>query len=162
MRLVTCACAMLLLLSLPVHSDEKTTSKEDVMNVVNRLFDVMRSRDVAGMRQLFSPEGRLLSIFKRDGQKIVRNLSVDDFAKMVEHTKETYSERMFEPEVQISGDLATVWGWYDFHVGEQLTNCGTNAFQLLRTDEGWKIAQIVSTIQTTDCDRLRGGKDLRK
>ena len=57
------------------------------------------------------------------------------------------------PQVRIYGDMATVEGWYDFHVGERLTNCGVNAFQLVRTSDGWKIAHIASTIQTTGCER---------
>lgn len=79
---------------------------------------------------------------------------------MVRETKEPYREQMFDLEVRVEGDLATVWGRYDFHVGERLTNCGTNALQLVRTIEGWKIVQISSTILIENCGRkTMGGSD---
>jgi hypothetical protein len=49
----------------------------------------------------------------------------------------------------------TVWGRYDFHVGERLTNCGFNSIQLLRTNGGWKIVNIASTILTAGCTETK-------
>jgi hypothetical protein len=137
-------------------SGQKTAHEDttgDVMKVVNRLFDSMRTRDTSSVRGVFIPDGRLISTALRNGQPTTRILTLDDFVKLVNETKEPYRERMFDPEVRIYGDMATVEGWYDFHVGERLTNCGVNAFQLVRTSGGWKIAHIASTIQTTGCER---------
>jgi SnoaL-like domain len=128
-------------------------ASKEVMSVVNRLFDSMRTREVERLRALFIPEGQLISTSLRDGQPATRVLSLDGFARLVKETKEPFSERMFEPEVRVHGDLATVEGWYDFHVGQRLTNCGMNAFQLVRTSDGWKIAHVASTIQTKGCER---------
>ena len=132
-------------------------ASKEVMSVVNRLYDSMRAREVEKLRAAFIPEGRLISTSLRDGQPTARVLSLDSFAQLVNETKEPFSERMFEPQVRIHGDLATVEGWYDFHVGRRLTNCGMNAFQLVRTVDGWKIAHVASTIQTKGCERQ--GKD---
>lgn len=54
-------------------------------------------------------------------------------------------------EVRVRGDMATVWGRYDFHVGTRLTNCGHNSIQLMRVKEEWKIINIASTIITQGC-----------
>jgi hypothetical protein len=82
----------------------------------------------------------------------VRTVTVDQLAGMVEETPEPYDERMPDAEVRIDTDMATVWGRYTFRVGTRVTNCGRNSFQLLRTDDGWKIAHIGSTIETTGCE----------
>ena len=129
---------------------EDETSKE-VMKVVDGLFDSMRKRDVAALRAAFIPEGRLVATSVRNNQPTIRIMSLDDFVRAVSETKEPYVERMFDPEARVYGDLATVEGRYDFHVGERLTNCGANAFHLIRTSGGWKIAHIASTIQTKGC-----------
>jgi hypothetical protein len=108
----------------------------------------MLARQGDELRGLFLPEGRLVSTQARAGQPTTRLLTRDEFVKLTMETKEPFKERMFEPEVRVEGDMATVWGRYDFHVGERLTNCGFNSIQLLRTPEGWKIANIASTIIT--------------
>ena len=138
---------------LSAHRTAREDTAGDIMKVVNRLFDSMRTRDSNSLRAVFIPEGRLISTALRNGQPATRILSLDNFVKLVNETKEPYRERMFDPEVRIYGDMATVEGWYDFHVGERLTNCGINAFHLVRTSDGWKIAHIASTIQTTGCER---------
>ncbi|MGB9178465.1 MAG: nuclear transport factor 2 family protein [Pyrinomonadaceae bacterium] len=130
---------------------EKDASKE-VMSVVQRLFDAMRMGEVATVRAVFIPEGQLVSTTLRDGQPTTRVLTLDAFAKLVNDAKDPFIERMFKPKVRVYGDLATVEGRYDFHVGQRLTNCGINAFQLARTPDGWKIAHVASTILTKGCE----------
>jgi hypothetical protein len=51
----------------------------------------------------------------------------------------------------VTGDLALVFGRYTFHVGDKFSHCGTNAFQLVRTEAGWKIANVASTLEF-QCD----------
>lgn len=126
-----------------------------VLRVVNQLFDTMQTRRTEALHSLFIPDGRLVSTQTRAGQPATRLLTRDEFVKMVLETKEPYRERMFEPEVRVQGDLATVWGRYDFHVGERLTNCGINSIQLLRTPGGCKIAHIASTILTAGCPQTK-------
>jgi hypothetical protein len=88
---------------------------------------------------------------RADSSINVRVIEIGQLLSMVMATAEPYDERMPEKIVAIDTDLATVWGRYTFRVGQRITNCGMNAFQLLRTDAGWKIAHIASTIETTGC-----------
>ena len=125
---------------------------------VNRLFEAMRARDAGAVREAFLPDGRLASTMLRGGQPTIRLLTLDAFVKMVIDSPEPFRERMFEPEARVSGDLATVWGRYEFRVGERLTNCGVNSFQLLRTPQGWKILHAASTIITEGCETYTGAK----
>jgi D-alanyl-D-alanine carboxypeptidase len=134
-----------------ILAEQARVDEAAVLSVVNRLFDSMQARQGEIVRGLFIPDGRLVSTQVRQGQPALRVLTRDEFVKLVIETKEPFRERMFEPEVRVEGDLATVWGRYDFHVGERLTNCGVNSFQLLRTPDGWKIAHIASTILTVNC-----------
>lgn len=134
-----------------ILAEQAREDETAVMSVVNRLFESMQARQGEIVRGLFIADGRLVSTQMRQGQPSVRVLTRDEFAKLVMETKEAYRERMFEPEVRVQGDLATVWGRYDFHVGERLTNCGVNSFQLLRTPDGWKIAHVASTVLTAGC-----------
>jgi uncharacterized protein (TIGR02246 family) len=136
----------------PAFAFRNEDQPSEVKLIVSRVFDAMRTRDTDALARLFIPEGRLISTMTRNGKSAIRILRVADFAKMVAETKEPYRERMFDIEVRVEGDLATVWGRYDFHVGERLMNCGTNALQLLHTADGWKVVQITSTIRIENCE----------
>ncbi len=131
------------------------SDKQEVLKIINELFKTMEARDEAAIRALFAPDGRLVSTSRRNNTQTPRVLTPEAFAKLAAETKAPYIERMFDVEVRVSGDLATVWGRYDFHVGEKLTNCGINAFQLIRTADGWKIIHITSTIETKGCERRK-------
>lgn len=138
-----------------VVDEQRRAEEAAVMDVVNRLFESMLAKQVDVLRGLFIPEGRLVSTFTREGQPNVRLLSLDDFVKLVAETKEPFRERMFDAEVRVRGNMGSVWGRYDFHVGARLTNCGYNSIQLLRTKEGWKIINISSTIITQGCQESK-------
>jgi D-alanyl-D-alanine carboxypeptidase len=138
-----------------VINEQKSRSEADAMQVVNQLFAGMLAKQPDALRGLFIPEGRLVSTSVRQGKSTVRLLSLDDFIKLVMETKEPFRERMFDSEVRVQGDMATVWGRYDFHVGERLTNCGYNSIQLMRAKEEWKIVNIASTIITEGCQESK-------
>jgi hypothetical protein len=126
-----------------------------IRGVADRLFETMEAKQLDALRGLFVPEGRLVSTFMRQGQPGLRVLTLDDFIRMVAEAKEPYRERMFQSEVRVEGDVATLWGRYDFHAGARLTNCGYNSLQLVRTKEGWKILHIASTIITQGCQETK-------
>jgi hypothetical protein len=60
-------------------------------------------------------------------------------------------ERMWDPEVRIQGAIAAVWTRYDFHRDGKFSHCGTDAFNLVKTAEGWKIASAMWTVERTGC-----------
>jgi hypothetical protein len=48
-------------------------------------------------------------------------------------------ERIWNPEVRVHGLIATVWTPYDFWTDGKFSHCGVDAFDLIKTAEGWKI-----------------------
>jgi hypothetical protein len=129
-----------------------TPAHDSIMTVVKRLFDGMRSRDTALMRSTFAP-GTLLGGVPRAGQP-VRFTPIDGFIAGIASAPvgTLLNETLYDPEIRIDGGLATVWTFYTFHVGERLSHCGMDAFQLVRTSEGWKISALADTRQTTGCE----------
>jgi D-alanyl-D-alanine carboxypeptidase len=138
-----------------IVKEQSRTEEASVLKVVNRLFESMEARQLDVLRGIFISEGRLVSTYTRQGEIILRQLSLEEFAKMVAETKEPYRERMFDMEVRVRGDMGSVWGRYDFHVGQRLTNCGYNSIQLMRGKDGWKIISIASTIITQGCQESK-------
>jgi hypothetical protein len=127
--------------------------RADILATVQRLFDGMQRRDTALLRSAFIPGAKLVGVRTRqDGQSVVQQVTEQQFAEFVARdTRGTWLERTFDPEVRIDGTLATVWTAYDFHLGTEFSHCGVDAFQLLKTADGWRIISLADTFQRTGC-----------
>ena len=143
--------APVLALALLVDPATAQTPEADVLQVVQRLFDGMRAADTTAMRSTFHPDVRLVTTGTRDGQPVAAIVPVDRWLEGVASADRVLDERLHDPEVRVSGGLATVWVFYTLHIGEELSHCGFDAFQLVLTGDGWKISQVADTRQREDC-----------
>ena len=120
-------------------------------HVVENLFAAMKAKDAAAISALFMKDGQLVAIDKPrngNGPSTTRLFTGDAFAKLISESKAAdFIEQMKDPEVRVFGDMAIVFGRYTFHVGDKFSHCGTNSFHLVRTPDGWKIANAASTLE---------------
>ena len=58
---------------------------------------------------------------------------------------------MYDPKVELFGDLAMVWGRYVFFLNGKILHCGVDSFHLVRTDANWKIVNASSTLEPNGC-----------
>jgi len=137
----------------------QTSKNEDIKSaseVPDRLFAAMKAKSFDDIRALFAPEGQLVAIDKPlDGKGVskTRVFTAESFAKAISEAKGAdFIEKMPNKDVRITGDLAIVAGRYTFYVGENFSHCGTNTFNLVRTESGWRIANAASTLEF-QCDR---------
>lgn len=127
--------------------DDKTT----VLAVVKKLFDEMAAANAAGILSTSTPESILVAVQKtRDGKTRIDNITGEQFSKFF--TKPgAVKEVMYDPKVEVSGDWAMVWGRYVFYADGKLSHCGINQFNMVRTEQGWKIGGGASTIDRNAC-----------
>jgi len=123
------------------------------ISVVNDLFDAMRTNDTLLIESCFVENATLSSVgTKKSGLKSVRHTPVADFIEMVKKPSELLlDEQLYNVTQNIDGQLATVWAPYTFYVGEKLSHCGTNAFQLIQLESGWKILHITDSRYRENC-----------
>lgn len=153
---------LLLLLSCALFSQMVTaqsaanSDRKAAAELPDKLFAAMRAKNFEEIRAVFTPEGQLVAIDKpRDGKGIskMRVFTAESFAKAISEAKGAdFIEKMPSKDVKIAGDLAVVSGRYTFYVGEKFSHCGTNTFNLVRTEAGWRIANAASTLEFT-CER---------
>ncbi len=127
-----------------------------VMAPVKGLFDAMRTRDSVAARAVFHPEARLVGTGVRDGRSVVQVNAIDGFIAAIGRDREVWDERIWDWEVRIAHNLATVWTKYDFLRAGAFSHCGVDAFQLVRTDDGWKIVQVADTRRREGCEAPSG------
>ena len=130
------------------------TAEEEVMAVIDQLFDGMRTGDSAMVRAPLHPSLTTASVsINREGEPQIRTGNPEEWVKAVgtPHDKQ-WDERIWDPIVHIDGLMATAWTPYAFYHGDELSHCGVNAFQLFRGTEGWKIIRITDTRRRQGCD----------
>ena len=126
--------------------------KKAALIVVNQLFTEMAAANPAGILALHTPTSDLAGVFRaKDGKTRYQAINGEKFSQMFTDKTKVMKEEMYDPKIEVSGDWAMVWGRYVFFVGDKLSHCGINQFNLVRIDGAWKIANGASTIDPTDC-----------
>jgi hypothetical protein len=119
-----------------------------VLGVVQAFFDTMAAKDVDGARRIVLPEGRFYAVGQQDGKPRIRSFTNEEYLKDLPGMKGNVRERMWNPEVRIRGSIASVWTPYDFWRDGKLSHCGVDAFDLIKTPEGWRIAGGTYTVES--------------
>lgn len=122
-----------------------------VLKAVQVFFDTMTARDVDGARKILQPQGRFTAMRMRDGKPDPHAFANEEYFADLQASKQTLRERIWNPDVRIAGLVATVTAPYDFWIDGKFSHCGTDAFQLIKTEDGWKIAGGVYTVESR-CD----------
>ena len=151
MKGIIIAFAFTLMLGVGVHS-QTTDDKKAALGVVNQLFTEMAAANPPGILALGTPENQLVAIRRmRDGKSRVDVITGDAFSKMFTDKTKLLREEMYAPQVEVEGDYAMVYGRYVFFVGDKISHCGVNQFNLVRVSGSWKIANGASTIDPGNC-----------
>lgn len=126
-------------------------AEREVLDAVQRLWNAMHDGDGDAARSVFAPDARLVGVGMEDGRRVLETTPAEAFAAAVARGGGGWNERMYDPEVRIDGDIASVWTFYTFHRGEAFSHCGIDSFELANID-GWKVTQVADT-RRTDCFR---------
>lgn len=144
MRLLT---AFLLFALAPLFA--QTSDEKDAVATVQKTFDGIAAHDAAMIRSTMLPDARLFSV--RD-EGVPAGRAAEDLASQIASTKGNLLERFTsQPSVSIRGRMAQVWGEYEFLRDGKFSHCGVDSVSLFKTAEGWRIAAIVYTMETTGC-----------
>jgi len=140
-----------LLLSFNIFAQSE--EEKAVKVVIDQMFDAMRAGDSTSLRSIFHPSARLMSVFyNKEGESKIHDGDIDRFIVAVGTPHdEVWDEKIWSYDIQIDGNLASVWTEYSFFLGENLRHCGVNAFHLFKSDDGWLITQITDTRRRENC-----------
>lgn len=129
--------------------------KEDkaIKAVINQFFEGMQKGDTALIRGACAAAPVLQSYMNNEkGELTVQTEDFEDFIRFVgTPTPNKYEERIEFEAIHAEKSLASVWTPYTFWVNEKLSHCGTNSFQLVKTEAGWKIQYIIDTRRRQGC-----------
>jgi hypothetical protein len=119
-----------------------TPEEQAILAPVTAMFDGMAKRDAAAIKEPTLPGGMM--VLMRDGKPT--QMTFEAFADRVGKPGTTkIEERIHDPLIRIDNDLAIVWAPFEFLVDGKVDHCGTDLFNLVRTDGRWLIASVADT-----------------
>lgn len=135
-------------------SQKEERAEKAIKAVINNFFAGMEKGDTVLLKSTCTS----VPVFQtymadRDGKMQVFTEDFDEFVRFVgTPTKDKYKEEIKFDAIHAEKSLASVWAPYTFYLNGKVSHCGTNSFQLIKTDAGWKIQYIIDT-------RRKGCKD---
>ncbi len=125
----------------------------DIQQVMEAYHHAVVTHDGAGLAALFIPEGgtwlKVLSqgaYARAKGESApvskVRSGSYAEFAKFVSGSKMSLDPKHSNVRIQSDGAIAAVYFDFVFLIGGKEENRGSESWQLVKGDDGWRIASI--------------------
>jgi hypothetical protein len=114
---------------------------EPVLQVVESALRAISEEDMVALTDLMM-EGTVVWSVSADG--VVRRTRAEEREMRI---AQDFVERGFDPEIRRTGNLATVWIPYDFHVNGAWSHCGVDTFTLVRVEGTWRIAGMAWTVE---------------
>lgn len=147
--------ATVLALSITAPAATAQSDTTEILARVQRLFDAMHAKDSTAIVTAMDTSAILLVHARRPSGEAVVHIPAARFGGIFASlpAERQVAEQIYDPEVRIDGDLATVWAFYVFSVDGNADHCGVDAFMLMRFADGWRIVSVADTQRRTDCDR---------
>ena len=118
-----------------------------ILKTVQQFFDTLESRDTKLANSVLLSDGQFFSIRENNSNVNIKKTSHSIFVKNLTSSNEPLLETMHDPVVLIHKQVAIVWTKYEFYKNEEYSHTGVDAFSLLKTSEGWRIAGIIYNIE---------------
>jgi len=133
-------------------AQEKVADKIAIKSVINQFFDGMRMVDSTMILDVVHSDATLKTIYFEEGSPKVGISEMSEFITAVGTPhKKTFDEQIWSYDIKIDGNLATAWTEYSFYLDSILLHCGINAFELFKSEKGWKILGITDTRRNENC-----------
>lgn len=132
-----------------------TPTEREIAGTVDRLFAAMRLRDTVTLRALISPDLVIVSSIEPAASgtpSVVRRQTSHEFlATVAGAAPDELRERIWKPQINVDGAVATLWAPYDFHLGAKFSHCGIDSFQFVRQGDAWTLSGLSYTVRLTGC-----------
>lgn len=125
--------------------------QDSVRAAVADWFRAMTARDSAATGKLQTAEGSAIALVRQGDTVAIRHRTNQAWLRQLAVMRDTIVERFWEPTVLVHGPLAVLWTPYDIYRNGSFLHCGVDAFTLVRSASGWRIATVVYTVEPAGC-----------
>lgn len=144
----------------PLAAEGSAAPREDIAHLVERFRQAILAKDGDALRGMFLPgapwwqvtdPATLAAIrLKKPTAPAIAPGSYEQFASFVARANQPVEETFDHVRVDTDGIIGTVHFDYRFVMGGKVTNHGTETWQVMHTDEGWKINAMLYSVIVDD------------
>lgn len=155
MRLFICSILFFLFLSSPAKAASNDPADIAAINqVVEQFKAAIIAHDGKTLSSLFLQDhNSWLSVAdeafwtavkaKKPGASKVVPSTWKKFAEFVQTEKKPIEEQFYRVRIDTNGTVGAVWFDFDFVVDGKVTNRGSESWQMVRAENGWKISSML-------------------
>ena len=136
-------------LFLPVAA--RAQDEASALTAVEQIFEGMRTANPEMVRAVFAADARFAVLNTREGPAKIGVQSVEGWIGSIGNSEGRWNEQVYDLEVRVDGDMASVWAPYTFYLDGAVRHCGINSIELLHDADGWKVTQLSDTRRTEEC-----------
>jgi hypothetical protein len=158
-RLSLFAAALAVMSAIPLTAQTSlscpaTTTLPDLIKAVDDAVSGPGNKDRTCMKQLFTPDARLIPVAKgQDGKWAPHVLTVEDWiARVAKRGDQVFYERQVKYSVEQYGHIAHLWSTYEVRdtPDGKATVRGINSMQAVYDGAQWKLIEILWQAETPD------------
>jgi hypothetical protein len=160
MRIILAYVVLALCLTGPAHAADGSgagahaADVEAIRMVVEQFKAAIIARDGNTLGKLFLQdhdswlsvvdEAAWTTVKARNPQaRKVRTSSWKSFSESIQHAAKPVEERFYNVRIDTNGAVASVWFDFDFLFDGKVTNRGSESWQMVRAEDGWKIGSML-------------------
>jgi len=122
-----------------------------VLAPIDAIFAGFETGNPAAVMAHVYPDGRISAPGKGKGATLLQ-LSWTQFVAARVKPETAFQERIFNPAIEIDGDVAMVWARFVVRAGGKVTNCGYDHFDLVRENGAWKVMNLTFSSNMAACE----------
>lgn len=123
-----------------------------IKQTINNMFLAMKNSDTVLLKSCFTDSVILQTIAVKNEKVAVKNEAIEKFLKSIASLPKGHADEQISFEtIKVDGNLASVWTPYQFFFNGKFSHCGVNSFQLVKTQNSWKIQYIIDTRRKNNC-----------
>jgi len=139
---------------------QKNIEEEAIREVIATFFKGLHKGDSAVVSKTFHKDIKIQTTTTQKGKKILVTEAKTKLLTGIaaKDPKHVYFEKLLAINVQIDGNLASVWTLYEFYFNGTFSHCGANSFQLFNNNGLWQITYLIDMRRRTNCKALQNQK----
>ena len=144
------------LLAFQASFSQVVEDKKATKQLIEDFYEAFHKQDAKTLKSFAHPKIKMHSV-SIDARGST-SLSSETYSGFLDYlvaipASTKFNEKLHNFEITLNGMIATVSAAYSFYINDQLSHCGVNTFQLIKSRAGeWKIIYFVDTRSKLGCE----------
>jgi len=133
---------------------QNTEEEKSAKNLIENFFEAFHAQDSTALKEFAHPEIKMQSVaIDAKGNTSLSTEEYSGFLRSIVSIPEStkIEEKLHSFEIKVNGMIATVSTPYSFFVNDELSHCGVNTIQLMKSKGEWQIIYLVDTRSKLGC-----------